>query len=154
MTENYHLQIPFAITVTDLLTLRPRVFRDSEITWRHLAASCAIPVVLPQQLIDGRWSSDGGLVDPVPISPAVELGATRIVALDALPGIRAHVFRPFIRTFRRVVGYRPIVPGSVEVETIVPGIRDALVWKQANIEAWWELGAADAKHFTFPAFDA
>jgi NTE family protein len=149
MMETYHLKTSFAITVTDLLTLKPRVFRDAEITWRHLAASCAIPLVLPQRRLDGRWCSDGGLADPVPILPAVELGATRILALDALPGIRARALRPLIRTFRRVAGYHPVVPPSVEVKTIVPGsefggIRDALVWKKSNIEAWWEMGVWDA----------
>ena len=35
----YPLRRPFAITVTDLLRMKMSIYRDQEITWRHLAAS-------------------------------------------------------------------------------------------------------------------
>ena len=59
--------IDFAVVITDLLRLKPRVVPESEVTWRHLAASCAVPLVLPQMRIDGRLYSDGGLLNPVPV---------------------------------------------------------------------------------------
>src|SRR5690349_8666389 len=49
------LRSRLAIVITDLLRLKPRIVEGSQITWQHLAASCAVPLVLPQVMIDGRW---------------------------------------------------------------------------------------------------
>src|SRR5271166_1468817 len=48
----------FAVTATDLLRLKPRVFSGSQVRAEHLIASCAIPLVLPQVRIEGRLYSD------------------------------------------------------------------------------------------------
>jgi NTE family protein len=55
----------YAVVLTDLLRMKPKVFAGPGITWRHLAASCAIPGVLPQRRIHGRWYTDGGLLNPL-----------------------------------------------------------------------------------------
>src|SRR5260370_39576154 len=60
MTERYRPSLPLAVTITDLLRLKPRTIRDEAVTWRHLLASCAIPVVRSSVKIDGRWYVDGG----------------------------------------------------------------------------------------------
>src|SRR4051812_48300151 len=39
---------PFAVVVTDLVRLKPKIFQSPDLTWEHLAASCALPGVLPQ----------------------------------------------------------------------------------------------------------
>ena len=44
-------------------------------------ASCAVPGVLPPVEIDGEHYIDGGVVNSIPISRAVELGATDIYVL-------------------------------------------------------------------------
>jgi NTE family protein len=44
-------------------------------------ASCAVPGVLPPVQIDGEHYIDGGVVNSIPISRAVELGATEIYVL-------------------------------------------------------------------------
>jgi NTE family protein len=44
-------------------------------------ASCAVPGVLPPVEIDGEHYIDGGVVNSIPISRAVELGATAIYVL-------------------------------------------------------------------------
>ena len=95
MTEHYRPRTALAVTATDLLRMRPRMFQDGEIGWQHLAASCALPLLLPQRRIGGRWYSDGGLLNPVPVWAAVDLGATHIVALNALPEIPSPLLRPF-----------------------------------------------------------
>lgn len=46
-----------------------------------ILASCALPGVLPPFEIDGRHYIDGGVVNSIPISRAVELGATEIYVL-------------------------------------------------------------------------
>ena len=48
MMARYTPRIRFAVTATELPRMKPRIFHDSEITWQHLAASCALPFALPQ----------------------------------------------------------------------------------------------------------
>ncbi len=143
-------QVDFAVVATDLLRLKPRIFRGSEVTWRHLAASCAVPLVLPQVRIDGRYYSDGGLLNPLPVYAAVELGATEILALQALPEIPSAMLKPFVLGFRAVFGFHPPVPAGVRVRVLEPGrrlgsLRNALRWRRENIERWLEQGYRDAE---------
>lgn len=145
----------YALVLTDLLRLKPRIFSGDEITWRHLAASCAIPGVLRQYKIDGRWYSDGGLLNPLPVWAAVELGATHIVALHALPQVPSILLRPFVKGFRSVAGYSPPLPPGVNLTLISTGkaigsMRDALRWKRENIERWLQMGYSAAQNISLP----
>jgi predicted acylesterase/phospholipase RssA len=149
LTSGHRPQVDFAVVATDLLRMKPKIFRGSEVTWRHLAASCAVPLVLPQIRIEGRFYSDGGLLNPLPVYAAVELGATDIVALQALPEIPSVVLKPFVQGFRAVFGYHPSLPEEVSLRVLEPGLRlgsigDALRWKRENIERWLDQGCADA----------
>jgi predicted acylesterase/phospholipase RssA len=144
------LEIPYATVVVNALRMQPRTFVAAEVTARHLLASCAVPGVMPPQYIDGAWYVDGGLLNPLPAWAAVELGATRIVALNALPEIPSALLKPFVKGFRAIFGHHPPLPAGVEVLTIVPGRRlgsmtDALRWNRENVEPWIEQGAADAR---------
>ena len=75
LTERFRLGMDYAVVLTDLLRLKPKIFSGRDITWRHVAASCAVPLMGRQQHIGGRWYSDGGLLNPLPVWAAVELGA-------------------------------------------------------------------------------
>ena len=130
--------------------MKPKVYRGSEITWRHLAASCAVPLVFPPVRIDGRFYLDGGLLNPLPVYAAVDLGATQILALQALPEIPSLLLKPFVLGFRGVFGVHPPVPEGVRVTVLEPGqrlgsLRDALRWKRDNVERWLEQGYRDAQ---------
>jgi NTE family protein len=145
--------VDYVVVLTDLLRLKPRIFSGAEITWRHLAASCAIPGVLRPYKIDGRWYFDGGLLNPLPVWAAVELGATHIVALHALPQIPSTLLRPFVTGFRRVAGHHPPLPTRVELTLISTGdaigsMRDALRWKRENIERWLQMGYSAAHNIS------
>jgi predicted acylesterase/phospholipase RssA len=149
MMSRYPLRTSFALTVTDLLRLKPKIFRDAQITWRHLAASCALPGVLPQIRIDGRLYSDGGLLNPLPVWAAVELGATQIVALHALPELPSAWLRVLSKAFRPA-RHNPPVPAGVTVQMIIPGralgsLSDSYYWKRDNIERWLAQGAEDVE---------
>jgi len=149
MMAHYTPRIPFAITATELPRMKPRIFRDSEITWRHLAASCALPVVLPQIRIGSHWYSDGGLLGALPSWAAAELGAKHIIGLQALPQSPAWWLNQLVRGFRGVAGHNPPVPPGIEAHEIRPSqrlgtVRDTVQWKRSNIERWLEQGAADA----------
>jgi len=145
----YPLRRPFALTVTDLLRMKPKTYRDSEITWRHLAASCSVPLAMPPVKLEGRWCVDGGLLNALPVWVAVELGATRIAGLHVLPEFPSRAMQPAVSAFKAVFGHRPPVPKGVQVTTLIPSerlgsLRDALEWRATNIERWIELGARDA----------
>jgi len=146
------LEIEYAVVLVDVLRMKPRTVSGPRILPDHLLASCAVPLAYSPRRIDGRWYVDGGLLNPVPVWAAVELGATRIVALNALPDIPSAVLRPFVKGFRTVFGHHPPLPRSVELTTLTPGrplgtLHDALHWKQENIARWIEQGAADGADF-------
>jgi NTE family protein len=145
LMKRYPLCTDYAVVLTDLLRMKPRTFSGAEITWRHLAASCAVPFMRPQERIGGRWYSDGGLLNPVPAWAAVELGACRMVAVNVLPEIPSLWLKPFVKGFRRVAGHHPPLPEDVRMVTIQPDrtlgtMRDALHWQRENIERWLEEG--------------
>ncbi|HET7436342.1 MAG TPA: patatin-like phospholipase family protein [Thermoanaerobaculia bacterium] len=48
----------------------------------HVMASAALPFVFPAVRIDGEWHGDGGIRLAAPLSPAVHLGASRIIAMS------------------------------------------------------------------------
>lgn len=149
MTERCQLKRPFAITVTDTLKLRPRIYRDEEITWKHLAASCAIPAVLPQIKLDGRWLSDGGLLQPLPVWAAAELGATEIVGLNVL-GQYPRALASIVGTFRAAFGVHNRVTGDTKVAVLqpskLPGSLKSTMWGTGEqVRGWIDLGIEDTK---------
>lgn len=155
LMDRYSLKIEYAAVVTDLLRMKPKIFAGPEVTWRHLAASCAIPGVLRQYRIDGRWCSDGGLLNPLPAWAAADLGATRIVAIHVLPQIPSMWLKPAILAFRGIAGHHPRLPERIEMVTIKPGqplgsMRDALHWRRENAERWIEAGYAAARNISLP----
>jgi len=48
----------------------------------HVMASAALPFFFPAVEVDGHWYGDGGIRLTAPLSPAVHLGATRIIAVS------------------------------------------------------------------------
>ena len=53
-----------------------------ELTVEHVLASAALPFVFPAVYIGDRWYGDGGIRLSAPLSPAVHLGARRILAMS------------------------------------------------------------------------
>ncbi len=47
----------------------------------HVMASAALPFFFPAIEVDGQWYGDGGIRLTAPLSPAIHLGATRILAV-------------------------------------------------------------------------
>jgi len=48
----------------------------------HVLASCALPFFFPAVQVDHAWYGDGGIRLTTPLSPAVHLGARRIIAVS------------------------------------------------------------------------
>ncbi len=51
----------------------------------HVLASSAIPVFFPAVALDGDWFADGSIRLNTPLSPAIRMGASRIVAIAVRP---------------------------------------------------------------------
>jgi NTE family protein len=66
-----------------------RPFRESRqrpITVDHVMGSAALPFLFPAVRVEGGWYGDGGIRLVTPLSPAVHLGARRILAFSTRYG--------------------------------------------------------------------
>jgi len=72
------LNIPCAVTATNLVTGDRKVFREGNVA-RAVRASCSIPQVYLPVEIDGEHYVDGGLAEYLPIDSARELGAQFLI---------------------------------------------------------------------------
>jgi NTE family protein len=84
------LQVPFGCVAVDLDAATERWFHEGPLV-EAILASAALPAVYPPVTIDGRRYVDGGVVDNVPISRAVELGCRTIFVLQVGPHGRPDV---------------------------------------------------------------
>jgi len=73
--------VPLGIVATDLSDGSPILFRSGD-TGTAVRASSAVPAVFQPVKIGQREYVDGGLVSPVPVRFAREMGAQLIVAVD------------------------------------------------------------------------
>ncbi|RMH18087.1 MAG: patatin [Acidobacteria bacterium] len=63
--------------------IRPqRVARLTRLRIDHVMASAALPLIFPAVNIAGSWYGDGGVRLTAPLSPALHLGADRILAIS------------------------------------------------------------------------
>lgn len=56
--------------------------RHAVLTVEHVMASAALPLFFPAVRLGGHWYGDGGIRLTAPLSPALHLGATRILAIS------------------------------------------------------------------------
>jgi len=63
-----------------------RLGRNGRISVEHVLASAAIPLLFPAIQIDGSWHGDGSVRDTAPLSPALHLGAERILVISTVRG--------------------------------------------------------------------
>ena len=149
--ELFHFYQPrcdVCVVLTDILRLRTRSFLNEQITARHLAASCAIPFLLPSQRIDGTWYADGGLLNALPLAAALAQGATEIAAINVWAPLPWWWFNA-ARAIRLMTGNNIRAPKNVTIRVLTPKtflgkLSEASVYNRANIERWIELGRRDA----------
>ncbi len=67
-----------------------RIGQRSSINLDHVMASVAVPMIFPPVRIDGEYYGDGAMREATPLSPAVHLGAERILVV----GIRDETADP------------------------------------------------------------
>jgi NTE family protein len=75
------MKMPLGIVATDLHSGEPVLFRRGN-TGSAVRASSAVPAVFQPVKIGSREYVDGGLVSPVPVRQAREMGANVVIAVD------------------------------------------------------------------------
>lgn len=151
LTLRFQPKVRFGAALLSLSRLKTQIFWDEAVTWRHLCASCGVPLLLKQYRIDGNRWADGGLLDAVPLQAAIDAGATRIVAVGVLPSHPPAAMKIARGLLRVAARYRPEqIPAGVHVLRIEPGDalgawRYAYRWDRESVRAWIERGQRDAE---------
>lgn len=83
---------------------RRRFSRESELGVEHVMASAAIPVFFEPVAVDGSWFGDGCLRNTAPLSPAIHLGADRLIVVGVRrrPGPHDEVPGPLRPSLARI----------------------------------------------------
>lgn len=81
------LRVPVKIIVYDLAN-RETVVVDSGRLLDAVYKSIAVPGIFQPVVEDGKTFVDGGILDPVPVDTLFKNGATKVIAVNVLPGPR------------------------------------------------------------------
>ena len=150
LQQNFERKLPLGVVSIEVPTFRPRLFRNEEITPEHLVASCSIPLLYPTPRIEGRRLLDGGLFEATPIWAAAAMGATRIIAINVLPGVMPWPIRMVsaaVRRFRQIPAPQATSVKLIKPSELLGSVREAVIWKTNNIRRWIELGERDGRQF-------
>jgi NTE family protein len=150
LQREFERKLPLGVVSIEVPRFRPLLFRDDEITPEHLLATCSILLFYPSVRINGRRLVDGGLFEATPVWAAAAMGATRVIAINALPRIThwaVHAVLKGMHTLRK----KP-VPEGLKVSLISPSgrmgdARDSMVWDGANVRRWVEMGIRDGERY-------
>jgi NTE family protein len=99
-----------------------RVGMPAQIEIKHLLASAALPFIFPATLINREYFGDGSMRQIAPLSPALHLGATRVLVIGVtLSGYNDRTVRGDINeypTLARIAGHamNSIFLDSMEVD--------------------------------------
>ncbi|HWE51240.1 MAG TPA: patatin-like phospholipase family protein [Bryobacteraceae bacterium] len=131
--SRYTPRIPYGLVMLELASMKTRLVRHPEVGPEHIHAACAIPFFVPPVKIGGKRYVDGGVLAKLPVFGAVEMGATRVIAIDVLPEFSKWRTYPF----------------DIELTVLKPsmplgGMRDLFYWKRDLAERWIQLGLRDA----------
>jgi NTE family protein len=80
LTSFNDLPIPFACVATDLVTDRPHVFRDGQLSVA-LRSTMSLPGVFSPVRSEGHLYADGGLLNNIPIDVARTMGADVVIGI-------------------------------------------------------------------------
>lgn len=143
------LKTPFAAVATHLKSGEAAVLRTGD-AGAAVRASCAIPGVFIPPMVDGHELVDGGLVSPLPVKTARQLGADFVIGVDvsSQPGNSTPVglYEIMLQSFeimgRRIVSLESQTADfMIRPDTLRFGSTDFSVRKEL-IQAGYEAGRA------------
>lgn len=132
--------MPFGLTLAEVPRLRAHLIRDSEVTWRHLAAACSIPLAFPPVEIEGKRYVDGGLLGALPTWAAEEMGATHAIAVNAINILPFKLLRLVIRPRRPTAALKVFM---IEPSKPLGSLKEAVMWSPSTIRRWIDQGECD-----------
>jgi NTE family protein len=125
------LKLPLGIVATDLDSGAPILFQRGDVG-SAVRASSAVPAVFQPVRIGNREYVDGGLVSPVPVRFARQMGAELVIAVDisALPDGNAtgDPFKMLLQTFAimgRSINQFELRDADVVLRPALPGVSGA-----------------------------
>ncbi|MEW6694229.1 MAG: patatin-like phospholipase family protein [Pseudomonadota bacterium] len=125
------MPLPLGILATELASGRPVLFRRGD-TGTAVRASSAVPGVFSPVLIGGQAYVDGGLVAPVPVEQAREMGAELVIAVDisspAEPLAQTDPVRVLLQTFTimgQTINRHVLARADVVVRPALQGVGSA-----------------------------
>ncbi len=80
------LKRPFACVATDIISGEEVVFTRGRVL-DAVMASMALPIVFKVPRLGRRYLVDGGLSDPLPVTPLKKLGADKVIAVNVLKNL-------------------------------------------------------------------
>ncbi|MDW8336764.1 MAG: patatin-like phospholipase family protein [Tepidimonas sp.] len=123
--------LPLGILATDLASGQGVLFRRGD-TATAVRASSAVPGVFSPVMIAGRTYVDGGLVAPVPVEQAREMGAELVLAVDisspAEPLAQTDPVRVLLQTFTimgQTINRHVLARADVVVRPALDGVGSA-----------------------------
>ncbi len=132
-------RIPFCTTALDLVSAREYVFRDGPLR-EAVAASCAIPGLLPPVQREGRYLIDGGWINAVPVAAARSLGAEVVIGVDVYSDLD-----PFIPPETAVdVAARAEAVTRWNLTTRMAQAADCLLQPESGISHWADFSQFEA----------
>ena len=148
-------KLDVGIVAVRLPSLRARLFVNDEITWEHLAASCAVLLCYPQVRLADGWYTDGGLLGTVPLWAACEMDAKSAVVLNALSRLPSATLRAAVHAIRIFAPRQPTPPPEFPACFLEPSRRlgslhSAVFWERRAIESWIRQGQADVAQLQCP----
>ncbi len=149
MHSHFTPAVEFGAVLTRLRPFGPELARTPNVTWRHLASSCALPLLFPHHRSGGAVYTDGGLPGALPLWTLRAFGCQRAVAVNCLPVPPVPGARIATKLLRAVSRQTTGAGEGIRVLTIAPseplgGMKDFLLWKRENVERWVERGFLDA----------
>jgi len=80
--------LPLFITATDIRNHKSRIFDRTDITAKSVKASCALPELFNDVVINGRLYWDGGFTENPAITPLKECDSDDIIIIQTLPFLK------------------------------------------------------------------
>jgi len=122
------LPLPLGIVATDLNTGQSMLFQRGD-TGTAVRASSAVPAVFLPVRISGRDYVDGGLVSPVPVRAARQMGAELVIAVDIssppdgnLAGGTLDVLLQTFSIMSKSINYFELKEADIVVRPALPGV--------------------------------
>ncbi len=138
----HQMPIPLGVVATDLSTGQPILFRRGD-TGTAVRASSAVPGVFMPVRIGDRDYVDGGLVAPVPVEQARQMGAELVIAVDISSAPEGNpasdTFRVLLQTFTimgQSINRYALAQADVVVRPALDGVGSAdFAARQRSLEA-------------------